>query len=145
MLNLALLGIRVRSISTISWVYRAIVFSSYVSFYNYNFLQKMNFQTTSSYLSPVQDLFHGRSTLALSEPREKNWLSADEIYSYLTTLLGDKANVFSPNISSVCNIFSKDWQNGTIRIIENLWQLFSDEVFIEIFSYRFLNTLIELY
>jgi len=40
-------------------------------------------------LSNVSDLFNQRSSREFSDLKEKNWLSADEIYSCLTKLFGN--------------------------------------------------------
>jgi len=88
----------------------------------------MDFQDINSYLSKVKDIFYQKSSLEFPQPKEMNWLSADELYDCLTGLFGDKVSIISPNISSISNIFSPNWKEGTINIMENLWELFLHEV-----------------
>jgi len=93
----------------------------------------MNFAAINYYLSSVSDLFNQRSTLEFPDPKEKNWLSGDEIYGCLAKLFGETADIISPNISSTGNIFSESWLQGTIQIMQNLSQLLLDQV--SLFSY----------
>jgi len=81
----------------------------------------------SFYLKYVERIFNEKQTLRITEP-DSELASGDDINNCLSNLIGKSADIISPNITSVGNIFNKDIEiaaTGVRTIMANLTNLVS--------------------